>query len=95
MLLRGLYEAAAAVAQLDASVRRILRLKQWLVAQPDVGIEAVGAHGSLVRAVAEASVTLLDARASALPIAAGTSMVVVEFALQSQHAARTSRFRPG
>ena len=82
------------MAQLDASVRRILRLKQWLAAQPGVGIEAVGAHGTLVREAAEASVTLLDARAGALPVAPDASIVVVEFALQSQHAAEEGQATP-
>ena len=75
------------MAQLDASVRRILRLKQWLAAQRIVGVEAVGSHGALVREAAEASVTLLDARAGALPIPADASIAVIEFALQSMHAA--------
>jgi beta-N-acetylhexosaminidase len=82
------------MAQLDGSVRRILRLKQWLAVQQGVSVEAVGAHGALVRAAAEASVTLLDARAGALPIAAESAVVVIEFALQSMHAAEEGQVAP-
>jgi beta-N-acetylhexosaminidase len=82
------------MAQLDASVRRILRLKEWLAEQQAVGIEAVGAHGALVREAAEASVTLLDARAGTLPIAAARAVGVVEFALQSMHAAEEGQATP-
>ncbi|MGI8855481.1 MAG: glycoside hydrolase family 3 N-terminal domain-containing protein, partial [Thermomicrobiales bacterium] len=82
------------MAQLDASVRRIVYLKQWLAEQPGVGIEAVGTHGALVREAAEASVTLLDGRARALPLAADTSIEVIEFALQSMHAAEEGQAAP-
>ncbi len=78
------------LAQLDASVGRILRLKRWLAAQgdtPPIAVIGCDAHRALVRAAAEASVTLLDARPGALPIAADTPIAVVEFALQTAHAA--------
>jgi beta-N-acetylhexosaminidase len=82
------------MAQLDASVRRILRLKRWLAAQQGVGIEAVGTHGAIVRAAAEESVTLLDARTGMLPISAASGVGVIEFALQSMHAAEEGQAAP-
>jgi len=80
--------------QVDASVRRVLRLKQWLAEQPNVPVELVGTHHALVQEVAEASVTLLDARPGALPLAAETSIAIVEFALQSAHAAEERQTMP-
>jgi beta-N-acetylhexosaminidase len=82
------------MTQLDASIRRILRLKRWLAEQQAVGIEVVGAHGTLVREAAGASVALLDARAGTLPIAANSIIAVVEFALQSTHAAEEGQAAP-
>lgn len=85
------------VEQLDASVERILRLKRWLAAQGDAPpIAVVGSpeHRALVRAAVEASVTLLDARPGALPIATGASIAVVEFALQTAHAAEERQIAP-
>ena len=79
-LREAVHDGRLPMAQLDASVRRILRLKQWLAEQRGVGVDAVGAHGALVRAAAEASVTLLDARAGALPIPAASGVGVIEFA---------------
>jgi len=75
------------MAQVNASVRRVLRLKQWLAKQPTVPISVVGSHRGLVREAAEASVTLLDTRPGALPLALETAIAVVEFAFQSAHAA--------
>ena len=90
-ILRGLRDAVhdgrLPMAQLDASVRRILQLKQWLAEQLSRGGEVIGAHADLVREAAEASVTLLDVRLGMLPIAADASIVVIEFAIQSMHAA--------
>jgi beta-N-acetylhexosaminidase len=97
-VIEGLRDAARdgrlPVERMDASVRRVLRLKQWLAGQQSVGVEAVGAHHDLAREAAEASVTLLDARPGALPIAADTSIAVIEFTLQSAHAAEEGQTAP-
>jgi len=90
-VIAGLHDAVRdgrlPLAQVDASVRRVLRLKQWLVEQPNVPVEVVGSYRDLVREAAEASLTLLDMRPGALPLAAETSIAVIEFARQSAHAA--------
>lgn len=75
------------MAQLDGSVRRILRLKRWLGSQPAPASVDRRAHETLVRAAAEASVTLLDARPGILPIAPDASIAVIEFALGAGHGA--------
>jgi beta-N-acetylhexosaminidase len=97
-VIAGLWDAARdgrlPMAQVDASVRRIMRLKRWLVGQPDVPVSVVGSHRALAREAAEASVTLLDVRPSLLPIMADTSFAVIEFALQSMHAAEEGQAAP-
>jgi beta-N-acetylhexosaminidase len=82
------------VAQVDASVRRVLRLKRWIAGQQRAGLAVVGSHGALVREAAEASVTLVDVRPGALPLAVDASIVVIEFDLQAQHAAEESQRWP-
>jgi beta-N-acetylhexosaminidase len=82
------------MTQVDASMRRVLLLKRWLAGQPDVPVSVVGSHGDLVREAAEASVTLLDARPGALPLGADTPIAVIEFALQSMHAAEEGQTAP-
>ncbi len=97
-VITGLHDAVRdgrlPMAQVDASARRVLRLKQWLAEQLSVPVEVVGSHRDLVHEAAEASVTLLDARPGALPLAADTSLAVVEFALQSAHAAEEGQGAP-
>lgn len=82
------------MAQVDGSVRRVLRLKEWLAGQPRAGVEVVGSHGTLVREAAEASVTLLDARPGTLPITADASIAVLEFDLRAAHAAEEGQTAP-
>ncbi len=82
------------IAQVDASVRRILLRKAWLAAQPNPEVAVVGTHGALAREAAEAGVTLLDARTDALPLAADTKIAVVEFALIAAHAAEEGQSAP-
>lgn len=82
------------MTQVDASVRRVLHLKQWLAGQPSVSVEVIGSHGNLVRAVAEAGVTLLDARPGALPLATDASLAVIEFTLPAAHAAEEGQSAP-
>ncbi|MHB8648064.1 MAG: glycoside hydrolase family 3 protein, partial [Thermomicrobiales bacterium] len=82
------------VAQVDASVRRVLRLKHWLAGQPSIPVDVVGSHDALVHEAAEASVTLLDAQPGALPLAADADIAVIEFALQSMHAAEEGQLVP-
>jgi len=90
-VISGLHDAVSdgrlPMEQMDASVRRVLRLKQWLAEQPRLSREVVGSHRDLVREAAEAGVTLLDARPGTLPIAADTAIAVIEFTLLSAHAA--------
>lgn len=86
-LLDAVRDGRLPMAQVDASVRRILRLKQWVAAQPDVSLDVVGGHRALVREAAEASVTLLDARPNALPIQPETEIAVVEFGIDRRHGA--------
>jgi len=97
-VIAGLHDAVRdgrlPMGQVDASVRRILFLKHWLAGQPNVPVGVVGSHRDLVREAAEASVTLLDARPGTLPIAANTSIAVIEFALQSAHAAEEGQHAP-
>lgn len=97
-VIAGLWDAVGdgrlPMAQVDASVRRVLRLKRWLAGQPSVGSEIIGTYGDLVREAAEASVTLLDARPSALPLAADTALAIVEFTRQSAHAAEEGQETP-
>ncbi len=93
-LLEAVSDGRLPMAQVDASVRRILHLKQWLAEQPAVALDVVGAHRPLVQEAAEASVTLLDARPGALPLASDASIAVIEFALQSAHAAEEGQSAP-
>jgi len=97
-VIAGLRDAVAEgrlpVAQVDASVRRVLCLKQWLAGQPLVPVDVVGSHNDLVREAAEAGVTLLDARPGTLPIAANTSLAVIEFMLPAAHAAEEGQTAP-
>jgi len=90
----AVHDGRLPIAQVDASVRRVLRLKEWLAEQPYVPVDVVGSHQHLVREAAEASVTLLDARPGALPLVADTSLAVIEFALQSMHAAEEGQSAP-
>jgi beta-N-acetylhexosaminidase len=78
------------LAQVDASVARILRLKRWLAAQAAaLPGDVVGSeeHRAVVRAAAEASVTLLDARPGIFPMTPERSIAVVEFTQERAHQA--------
>lgn len=89
-LLEAVRDGRLPMAQVDASVRRVLRLKQWLAAQeaaPPPEIVGSEEHRALVREAAEASVTLLDARPGALPLTAAQSIAVVEFTQDRAHQA--------
>lgn len=97
-IVAGLHDAARdgrlPMARVDASVRRVLRLKEWLAGQQRAGVKIVGAHGALVREAAEASVTLLDTRPGTLPINMDASIAVIEFDLRAQHAAEEGQAAP-
>jgi beta-N-acetylhexosaminidase len=76
------------MAQVDASVLRILRLKQWLAAQADAPPAAVVGceeHQALVREAAEASVTVIDAPPACID--AERAIAVVEFTQERGHQA--------
>jgi beta-N-acetylhexosaminidase len=87
-LLEAVRDGRLPMAQVDASVRRVLRLKQWLAAKaeaPPADVVGCEEHRALVREAAAASVTVLDAPHAC--IAAERAVAVVEFTQERGHQA--------